>query len=68
MTTTLDLIPADKALDMLTILSVLTTGYYTSTVLAEEAGLDEPRTYAALRSLVAYGKAKYKPLEGYAKS
>lgn len=67
MTTESDLIPVDFALDMMTVLSRLTSGFYTATVIAEECGLSVTRTVMALKSLVAYGKAAYKPLEGYAK-
>ena len=64
--TTVDLLDADFGLDLLTVLSVLTEGYYGVAVLAEEAGLSVSRTCRCCEALVAYGQAKHRTLEGYA--
>lgn len=66
MNQTIDLIDADYALDLMTVLSCLTAGYYGAAVIAEEAGLPVSRTVRCLKSLVAYGHAAHKTLEGYA--
>lgn len=60
-----DIIVGDLGFDAITMLSVLTPGYYSTTILAAEAELPISRASAALRYLVNIGKAS-RSIEGYA--
>lgn len=66
MKTETDILTGERAFDAITMLSVLTNGYYGVAVLAEEAGLSTTRAAQGLSLLVAYGKAVRHPVQGYA--
>jgi DNA-binding IclR family transcriptional regulator len=67
MTITMDLLTGERSFDAVAMLSVLTDGYYSVTVLAEEAGLSTTRAAKALSLLTSYGLAYHHPVEGYAR-
>jgi hypothetical protein len=65
---TVDLLTGERAFDAVTMLSVLTSGFYCVSILAEEAGLSQTRAAKALSLLVSYGQAEKHPVQGYRKA
>jgi DNA-binding IclR family transcriptional regulator len=61
-----DLLTGDLGFDAVVMLTVLTDGYYSLSVLADEAGLPVSKASAALRYLVNAGRVVRHPLHGYA--